>query len=70
MNRLSKYNTVKILHLLCVICGILLLFINSSDDALYSALIKITGLVLTMYGLFSISTKWTNKEQTPDDDHF
>ena len=68
MNRLSKYNTVKIQYLLCVLVGFVLLFlINPANEAYYTG-VKIMGFVFIMYGLFNISTKQVgNESDTPDD---
>jgi len=63
MNRLSKDNTDKILHLLCIIGGFILLFFINSEDDFISTGIKIVGFILVMYGLFSISTKWVKEDK-------
>ncbi|NAS32804.1 hypothetical protein GTQ40_17630 [Flavobacteriaceae bacterium R38] len=65
MNRLSKDNTDKVLHLLCITGGFILLFFINSVDELISTGIKIVGFILTMYGLFSISTKWVKDDEKP-----
>ncbi len=65
MNRLSEYNTVKILYLLCVIAGFILLFLINPINEGYYTVIKTTGFVLIMYGLFNISTKQIKNEEEP-----
>ena len=69
MNRLSNHNTGKWAYLLCLIVGFLLLFLTDTKNHLLSAILKITGFALVMYGLYNISNRNTisNEGESPSD---
>ena len=67
MNRLSKNNTDKRGYLLCLILGFILIFIVAPVFSSYALIVNIVGFILLMYGIYGISRKIKNRENTTDD---